>query len=77
MNNNIHVGTASGPNIPGDWQLVGVADFNLDGHPDFVLYNSSTHQTSIWVHEQEYSCRDGERPKYPWWLELGHSLSDL
>jgi len=25
-----------------------VADFNRDGHPDFVLSNSSTGQTAIW-----------------------------
>ena len=25
-----------------------VADFNGDLHPDFVLYNHSTHQTAIW-----------------------------
>jgi hypothetical protein len=25
-----------------------VADFSGDGHPDYVLYNASTHQTAIW-----------------------------
>ena len=25
-----------------------VADFNSDGHPDYVLRNASTHQTAIW-----------------------------
>ena len=28
--------------------LSGVADFNSDGHPDYVLYNSDTRQTAIW-----------------------------
>ena len=23
-------------------------DFNSDGHPDYVLQNTSTHQTAIW-----------------------------
>jgi len=27
---------------------VGVADFNGDSHPDYLLYNPSTHQTAIW-----------------------------
>jgi hypothetical protein len=27
---------------------VGVADFNGDGHPDYLLFNSSTRQTAIW-----------------------------
>jgi hypothetical protein len=30
------------------WQLVGVADFNGDGKPDYVLYNPNTRQTGIW-----------------------------
>jgi elongation factor P hydroxylase len=28
--------------------VVGVADFNGDGHPDYLLFNSSTRQTAIW-----------------------------
>jgi len=28
--------------------VVGVADFNGDGHPDYLLSNSSTRQTGIW-----------------------------
>jgi hypothetical protein len=27
---------------------VGVADFNGDGQPDYLLYNGSTRQTGIW-----------------------------
>src|SRR5204862_3689831 len=30
------------------WSVVGVADFNRDGHPDYLLYNGSTRQTAIW-----------------------------
>jgi hypothetical protein len=30
------------------WSVVGVADFNRDGHPDYLLFNSSTRQTAIW-----------------------------
>ena len=25
-----------------------MADFNRDGHPDYLLYNGSTRQTAIW-----------------------------
>jgi hypothetical protein len=27
---------------------VAAADFNGDGHPDYVLYKASTRQTAIW-----------------------------
>jgi hypothetical protein len=27
---------------------VGVEDFNEDGHPDYVLFNSDNHRTAIW-----------------------------
>ena len=30
------------------WSVVGVADFNGGGHPDYLLFNSSTRQTAIW-----------------------------
>ena len=39
---------AYGPTIPSGWALVATADFNSDGHPDYLLYNSSTRQTGIW-----------------------------
>src|SRR5262249_30249805 len=39
MNNNIHVGGAFGPTIPGSITgLVAVADFNGDGNPDFLFF---------------------------------------
>ena len=28
--------------------MVGVADFNGDNKPDYLLYNASTRQTAIW-----------------------------
>jgi len=28
--------------------LVGTADFNGDGHPDYLLFNPITRQTVIW-----------------------------
>ena len=39
---------AFGPTLPAGWSVVGVADFNGDGHPDYLLFNSSTRQTAIW-----------------------------
>ena len=42
------VGTAQGPTLPSwPWNLIGVADFNRDGHPDYALFNSSTGETAI------------------------------
>ena len=37
-----------GPTLSNGWELVGAADFNGDGHPDYVLYNASIQQTAIW-----------------------------
>jgi hypothetical protein len=48
MNNNVLFAVAFGPTIPDGWSLVGIADFNGDGHPDWVLFNSATGQTAIW-----------------------------
>jgi hypothetical protein len=48
MNNNVHIGGATGPTLPADWQVVAVADFNRDGHPDYLLFNLTTRATLIW-----------------------------
>jgi hypothetical protein len=48
MNNNVFLGGASGPTLPGVWRVVGAADFNQDGKTDYLLFNFSTHQTAIW-----------------------------
>ena len=45
LNNNVFVGGAFGPTLPADWNVVGVADFDRDGKPDYALYNAVTHQT--------------------------------
>jgi photosystem II stability/assembly factor-like uncharacterized protein len=49
-------GSAPGPTLPGGggWRVVGVEDFNGDGHPDYVLYNASTQQTYIWQLNSNY-----------------------
>jgi hypothetical protein len=48
MNNNVHIGGASGPTLPANWQVVTVADFNRDTHPDYLLFNAATRATTIW-----------------------------
>src|SRR5207249_11562823 len=30
------------------WALIGAADFNNDGHPDYLLFNPITRQTAVW-----------------------------
>jgi hypothetical protein len=36
------------PPITSGYQLVGVADFNRDGKPDYLLFNPSSRRTAIW-----------------------------
>lgn len=31
-----------------NWQVVGLSDFNADGHPDLVWQNQSTRQVTVW-----------------------------
>ena len=42
------VSGAFGPTLPAGWSLIGTADFNGDGKPDYLLYRASTAQTAIW-----------------------------
>ena len=49
LNNNVFISRASGPTLPSWWFLDGVADFNRDGHPDFVLLDTGGgSQSVIW-----------------------------
>jgi elongation factor P hydroxylase len=47
LNNNIVVGAAYGPTLPGGWRLKAVADFNRDSYPDYALFIPITEQTII------------------------------
>ena len=48
LNNNVYIGGAFTPTLPGGWIVVSAADFNRDGHPDYALFRPSTRQTVIW-----------------------------
>ena len=39
---------SDGPAVPAGWSVAGVADFNGDNHPDYLLFNAGTHGTVIW-----------------------------
>jgi glycosyl hydrolase family 42 (putative beta-galactosidase)/VCBS repeat protein len=47
LDNNVIIGAAYGPTLPGGWALRGLADFNRDSHPDYALLIPSTQQTII------------------------------
>jgi FG-GAP-like repeat len=47
LNNNVVVGAAYGPTLPGGWKLKAAADFNRDSYPDYALFIPSTGQTII------------------------------
>jgi hypothetical protein len=48
LNNNVRLGSATGPVINAGWSMVGADDFNGDRQQDYLLFNSSTRQTGIW-----------------------------
>jgi hypothetical protein len=49
LNNNVFISGAFGPTLPSWSLLAGVADFNRDGHPDYVLLDSTVSpDTAIW-----------------------------
>jgi hypothetical protein len=47
------------------WTVVGAADFDRDGHPDFALFNSSTRQTAIWYLSGRTFLRSAFGPTVP------------
>ena len=46
-----------GPTLPGDWVVVGVSDFNRDGHRDYALFNPTTRLTTIFFKRNPSSWR--------------------
>ena len=44
---NTFIGSAFGPTLWPGWNVAGVADFNGDGHSDYLLFNPRTGQTAM------------------------------
>src|SRR5438094_9543317 len=44
LNNNVHIGGASGPTLPVGWKLAAVADVNRYGDRDYVWFTPVTSQ---------------------------------
>ena len=65
MNNNIHIGTASGPTLPVFDSLVAVSDFNGDGKPDYLLIHPQTRETLIWYMHNNVHVGSASGPTIP------------
>jgi hypothetical protein len=65
LNNNVHIGGASGPTLPAGWEVAGAADFNGDGHPDYLLFNPATRQTAIWYMNNNLRIGSAVGPTLP------------
>ena len=44
----VYAGSAFGPTIAGGYELMGTADFNVNGRPDDVIYNAATRRTALY-----------------------------
>ena len=47
LNNNVYVDGGFGPTLPAGWVLIGAADFDRDGHTDYLLFHPSSGYTAI------------------------------
>jgi subtilisin family serine protease len=65
MNNNVRIGHANGPSLPGGWSLASVADFNRDDHPDYLLLNAATRGTVIWYMNNNVRIGNAFGPTLP------------
>jgi hypothetical protein len=65
MNNNVRIGNANGPTLPGGWSLASVADFNRDNHPDYLLFNTATRATWIWYMNNNVRIGNAFGPTLP------------
>ena len=64
MDNNVHVTGTSGPTLPAGWNLVGAADFNGNGKPDYLL-NASMRHTLIWYMNKKVHVTGASSPTLP------------
>jgi hypothetical protein len=62
-----------GPTIVSGYTLIGAADFNADGKPDYALFNAVTHQTAIWYLNNNAFVSGAFGPTLP----AGWSLTQL
>jgi len=51
--------------LPAGWTLVGAADFNGDGKPDYVNFNPTTRQTVVWYMNNNVYLSLGRGPTLP------------
>jgi glycosyltransferase A (GT-A) superfamily protein (DUF2064 family) len=65
MNKNVRIDSTFGPTLPGGWSVVGVADFNSDGYPDYLLYNANTGGTAIWYMRNSVRIGSAAGPALP------------
>ena len=65
MNNNVRIGNANGPTLPGGWSLASVADFNRDDRPDYLLFNTATRATWIWYMNNNVRIGNALGPTLP------------
>jgi hypothetical protein len=65
MRNNVHIGSASGPIPPAGWTVAGTADFNKDGHPDYLLFNPTSRATVIWYMNNNVHVSGASGPTLP------------
>ena len=65
MNNNVRIGSANGPTLPGGWSVVSAADFNRDDHPDYLLVNTATRATWIWYMNNNVRIGNAFGPTLP------------
>jgi hypothetical protein len=48
MSGATRTGSRNGPTISAGFEVAGLADFDGNGRPDYLLYNSSTRRTAVW-----------------------------
>jgi hypothetical protein len=67
------VGIVQKGTLPSDWTLVGAADFNRDGHPDYLLFSPTTRAKAIWYMSNNIRVGGARGPTLPvGWELVGH-----
>jgi elongation factor P hydroxylase len=65
LNGSVFATSAAGPSVPRGWRVIGVADFNADGHTDCVLFNEVTRDTAIWYMNGNVRVSSAAGPSLP------------